>query len=402
MNYDLVIIGAGPSGLSFACSLRNSGLKIAVIEKQSRQLLADPPIDGRDIALTHLSRKLMQQQSSWQRINSRHISPIQRAEVVDGDSPYTLSFDTPSDETDALGFLISNFRIRKAIFEELDSLENVTLIDDTEVSWVSTDDRGATVTLVSGDTIQASMIVAADTRFSASRRQMGISSDAHDFGRTAIVCWMEHEQSHHQTAFECFHYGRTLAALPMPGKLSSIVITAATDQAEAILGMKKATFNQDIEKRLNGRLGAMKQKGKRYPYPLVGVHANRFFTRRFALIGDAAVGMHPVTAHGFNLGLSGQDLLASEMSTAISKGRNFWHPAVLARYQQQHMLSTRPLYHGTNSIVSLFTNDSLPATLLRKAVLRLSNNLPLVKWAITQKLMAKNQVKSILPTLLAR
>jgi len=402
MNYDLVIIGAGPSGLSFACSLRNSGLKIAIIEKQSRQLLANPPIDGRDIALTHLSRKLMQLQGSWQRIDSRHISPIQRAEVIDGDSPYTLSFDTPSDETDALGFLISNFRIRKAIFEELDNLENVTLIDDTEVSRVSTDERGATVTPASGDPIQVSMIVAADTRFSASRRQMGISSDAHDFGRTAIVCWMEHEQSHHQTAFEYFHYGRTLAVLPMPGNMSSIVITAATDQAEAILDMKRASFNQDIEKRLNGRLGAMKQKGKRYSYPLVGVHANRFFTRRFSLIGDAAVGMHPVTAHGFNLGLSGQDLLASEMSSAVSQGRDFWHPAVLARYQQQHMLSTHPLYHGTNSIVSLFTNDSLPAILLRKAALRLCNNLPPVKWAITQKLMAKNQVKSILPALLGR
>ncbi len=402
MNYDLVIIGAGPAGLSFACSLRNSGLNIAVIEKQSRQLLADPPIDGRDIALTHLSRKLMQQQGIWGRIDPGEISPIQRAEVIDGDSPYTLAFDTPSDNTDALGFLISNFRIRKAIFEEFDSLETVTLIDNTEVSRVSTDDRGVTVTLASGDPIKASMIVAADTRFSASRRQMGISSDAHDFARTAIVCWMEHQQSHHQTAFECFHYERTLAVLPMSGNLSSIVITAATDQAETILDMKQTSFNQDIEKRLNGRLGTMKQKGKRYPYPLVGVHANRFFTRRFALIGDAAVGMHPVTAHGFNLGLSGQDLLADEMSTAISQGRDFWHPTVLARYQQQHMLSTRPLYHGTNSIVSLFTNDSLPATLLRKAVLRLSNNLPPVKWAITQKLMAKNQVKLKLPALLDR
>jgi ubiquinone biosynthesis UbiH/UbiF/VisC/COQ6 family hydroxylase len=400
MDYDLAIIGAGPVGLSFACSMRDSGLKIAVIEKQSRQLLADPPIDGRDIALTHLSRRLMKQQGCWQRIDSCDISPIQRAEVIDGNSPYTLSFDTPSDETDALGFLVSNFRIRKAIFDEFDSLENVTLIDATEVSRVSSDDGGATVTLASGDTIQVSMIVAADTRFSASRRQMGISSDSHDFGRTAIVCWMEHEQSHHQTALECFHYGRTLAVLPMPGNMSSIVVTAATDQTEAILDMKRASFNQDIEKRLNGRLGAMKLKGDRYPYPLVGVHANRFFTHRFALIGDAAVGMHPVTAHGFNLGLSGQNLLASEMSTAISQGRDFWNPTVLARYQQQHMLSTRPLYHGTNSIVSLFTNDSLPATLLRKAVLRLSNNLPLVKWAITQKLMAKNQVKSILPALL--
>ncbi len=399
MDYDIAIIGAGPAGLSFACSLRDTGLKIAVIEKQGRDSLADPANDGRDIALTHLSRKLMRRQGSWQRVDPGQISPIRRAEVIDGDSPYTLDFDTPADDTDALGFLISNFRIRKAIFEEFDTLQYTTLIDDTEVARVSTDDQGASLILSSGERVSASMIVAADTRFSSSRRQMGISSDAHDFGRTAIVCWMEHEKSHDQTAFECFHYGRTLAILPMPGNLSSVVITVASDQAGDILDQDEKRFNLDIEKRLSGRLGAMKLTGERYPYPLVGVHANRFFAPRFALIGDAAVGMHPVTAHGFNLGLSGQDILAEEMSNAISRGRNFWHPDVLARYQKLHMLSSRPLYHGTNSIVALFTNDSLPARYLRKAVLRLSNNLPPVKWAITQKLMAKNRIKSILPTL---
>ena len=397
MDYDIAIIGAGPAGLSFACCLRDSGLNIAVIEKQSREVLADPPIDGRDIALTHLSRKLMRQQGSWQRVDARQVSPIQRAEVIDGDSPYTLNFDTPKDDTDALGFLISNFRIRKAIFEEFESLTNATLIDEAEVSQVSTDENGARVNLTSGDSIEASMIVAADTRFSLTRRQMGISSDSHDFGRTAIVCWMEHELGHRQTAFECFHYGRSLAALPMPGKLCSIVITVPSEQAGQILDMSEDSFNMDIETRLNGRLGKMKQKGKRYPYPLVGVHASRFFSNRFALIGDAAVGMHPVTAHGFNLGLSGQDLLAGEISTAISQGRDFWDSAVLSRYQKQHMLSSRLLYHGTNSIVSLFTNDSLPASLLRNAVLRICNNLPPVKWAITQKLMAKSQIRSMFP-----
>jgi ubiquinone biosynthesis UbiH/UbiF/VisC/COQ6 family hydroxylase len=394
VNYDIAIIGAGPAGLSFACSLRDSGLNIAVIEKQGRELLAEPPPDGRDIALTHLSRKLLRWQGSWQRIGSDHIGPIRRAEVIDGDSPYTLDFDTPANETDALGFLVSNFRIRKAIFEEFDTLQNTTLIDGVEVIRVSTANEEASLFLGNGDSIRASMIVAADTRFSASRRQMGISSDAHDFGRTAIVCWMEHEKSHRQTAFECFHYGRTLAILPLPGKLSSVVVTADSSQARGILDMDERSFNRDIEQRLDGRLGAMKLKGERYPYPLVGVHANRFHARRFALIGDAAVGMHPVTAHGFNLGLSGQDLLAGEISNAMSKGRDIWHPEVLARYQRLHMLSSRPLFHGTNSIVSLFTNDSLPATYLRKAVLRLSNNLPPVKWAITQKLMAKNQIKS--------
>jgi 2-polyprenyl-6-methoxyphenol hydroxylase-like FAD-dependent oxidoreductase len=74
MNYDIAIIGAGPAGLSFACSLRDTSLKIAVIEKQPRDLLANPPIDGRDIALTHLSRKLMRQQGSWQRIDAEQIA----------------------------------------------------------------------------------------------------------------------------------------------------------------------------------------------------------------------------------------------------------------------------------------------------------------------------------------
>lgn len=402
MDYDIAIIGAGPAGLSFALSLRDSGLNVAIIEKQSAADLAAPPIDGRDIALTHLSRSLMQQQGSWQRIEPEQISPIEKAEVLDGDSPYTLSFDTPQDGTDALGFLVSNHLIRKAIYEEFCSLDNVSLLDRSEVARVHSDDDSATIKLASGDQISAQLIVAADTRFSATRRQMGISTDSHDFGRSAILCWMQHELSHQHTAFECFQYGRTLAVLPMPGNMSSIVTTISSNRVQDILDLSEDDFASDVETRMHGRLGRMNQVGERFVYPLVAVHANRFYAGRYALIGDAAVGMHPVTAHGFNLGLSGQDILAREILNARHKGQAFWTPALLQRYQQQHMLSTRPLYHGTNSIVSLFTNDSFPATLLRKAVLRLSNNLPPVKWAIQQKLMTKHQLSAILPSLFTR
>ena len=166
--------------------------------------------------------------------------------------------------------------------------------------------------------------------------------------------------------------------------------------------MSEADFAHEVETGLNHRLGKMTQASKRFTYPLVGVHADRFYTTQYALIGDAAVGMHPVTAHGFNLGLSGQDLLASEILKALSQGYDYWDTGILKRYQQQHMLSTRPLYHGTNTVVSLFTNDSFPATLLRKAVLRISNNLPPIKWAITQKLMTKNHLKTSLPSFLSR
>ncbi len=51
--FDVVVIGAGPAGLGFVRSLAGSGLKVAIIERLSEDVLADPPEDGRDIALTH-------------------------------------------------------------------------------------------------------------------------------------------------------------------------------------------------------------------------------------------------------------------------------------------------------------------------------------------------------------
>ena len=55
VRYGIVIVVAGPAGLSFACLASEHGLKIGLINQQGEELLAAPPPDGRDIALTHLS-----------------------------------------------------------------------------------------------------------------------------------------------------------------------------------------------------------------------------------------------------------------------------------------------------------------------------------------------------------
>jgi len=130
----------------------------------------------------------------------------------------------------------------------------------------------------------------------------------------------------------------------------------------------------------------MQLVSERYAYPLVGVHANKFVKPRFALIGDAAVGMHPVTAHGFNLGLRGQDTLYRAIRAAQLQGQDIGSLQVLEKYQSKHMRVTWPLYTGTNEIVSLYTNDSVPAKILRGLVLRFSNNFPPIKQMISKQL----------------
>ena len=93
MKFDLIIIGAGPSGLSLACSLAKTKLKIAIIEKNSKNKFSKPQNDGRDIALTHRSKNILKKFGIWKLINSKRISPVKEARVLDGNSPRYLRFD---------------------------------------------------------------------------------------------------------------------------------------------------------------------------------------------------------------------------------------------------------------------------------------------------------------------
>ena len=389
MKYDVIIIGAGPAGLSFACSLANTSLRVLVLDSSPLKSIENPTEDGREIALTHASLDSMREIGAWQHIDKDDVAPICAAKVFDGDSAYSLSFDNDQADLEALGYLVPNHIIRQALYKAVKPLSNVTLRCDSQVTDLASCESHAWVEL-SDERIECDLLVSADSRFSQTRRKMGIAASMNDFSRSAIVCRMTHSLPHHQTALECFHYGRTLAVLPMQGNKSSIVVTVSSDEAESIQRLSDEQFSSDIQQRLKGQLGDMQLAGVRHLYPLVGVHAKRFISQRFAVIGDAAVGMHPVTAHGFNLGLRSQQTLANEIIKAIEKGTDIGSMQLLERYQRKHMLSTRPMYHGTNLVVGLFTNDTFGAKVARKMTMRLANNLAPLKKAITAKLTEKN------------
>lgn len=371
MSFDLVVIGAGPAGLCFVRSLAGSGLRIAVVERLPTEALAAPADDGREIAITHRSRRLLEGLGLWARLRAEEVGTLRDALVLDGGARDGLLFAHGDGGQTQLGWLLSNHAIRRAAWEEAAALPDVTFETGVRVAAVRGGDGGMEVELDGGRVLRARLVVAADSRFSEARRAMGIAADLHDFGKTMLVLRMRHDVPHGQVAWEWFGHGQTLALLPLHDpNASSVVLTLPPREMERTLALDDAALGARMAARFDRRLGAMQVAGPRCAYPLVGVYARRFVGERFALVGDAAVGMHPVTAHGFNFGLLGQDTLARLVREAAAAGRPFWAPSVLQCYERTHRAATRPLYLATRLVAGLYTDDRAPARLLRKLALR--------------------------------
>ena len=399
MNVDIVIVGAGPSGLCLARSLSGQGLTIAVIEQQSLDAISNPAFDGREIALTQSSASAMKDLGLWQLIEPQAISQLRDAKILDGRSQFEMLIPHQLSKYQELGWLISNHVIRKAAYdatqEANDLHHDITLIPGRKVIKVKTNLPMAGVVLDDETEISAKLVVAADNRFSTTRRMMGIAADMHDFGRNMLVCCMTHDTPHDHIAWEWFDYGQTLALLPMnpdpeSGRYrSSVVITVASDEAEELMKLSPEAFSRNAKERFGNRLGEMDLVSTIHSYPLVSVYPKRLVGTRFATVGDAAVGMHPVTAHGFNFGLLGVQKLSKEILGAHRVGKDIGDQALLLRYERTHRLKTKPLFLMTRLITEIYTKESPPAKFLRKALLHVSEKLTPFKKSIALSLTGR-------------
>lgn len=390
MRYDVIVAGGGPVGLACAISLGRDGRKVCIVERSPQTLLADPPFDGREIALTHHASEWLREVGAWDDIPGDCICPMYTARIETGKSGNPpLLFDAPADGPDALGHMVANHLIRKALYAVVCRTPGVDVVAGHAIarSWHSA--RSAGVVLDDGREIEADLLVAADGRFSRLRSEAGIGAVVHDFERSIMVCRLRHPVSHANTALQWFDEGQTIALLPVapdgrPGACSSLVLTLEPDEIARLQALDGRAFSEDITARTQGRLGPMTLESVCCVYPLKAVYAHRFHAPRLALIGDAAVGMHPITAHGFNFGLRGQETLARAIADGPGDAGD---PSVLARFACTHKLATAPLFAATNAIATVYTRDEPPFQAMRRAGLAVANRLMPFKSAVTNMLM---------------
>lgn len=385
MKFDVVVIGGGLVGASLLAALRDTGLKLAIIEAKPPTLLpGDDSWDSRIYAISPGSTKFLQRIGAWQQLSSERLAPVYKMLVHGDDQTSKLEFSAYESGVPELAFIAENRELQHAIWEKLTAAgQHVHIFCPAQCTAIEWQYSHADITLTDGTCLQTSLVVGADGVNSWVREQAGIRSERQPYFQTGVVANFETEQSHHHTAYQWFRRDGILALLPLPGKRVSMVWSANQLKAETLLRLPDQALAEQVALASNHTLGKLSLITKTAGFPLNFVRVKSLIKPGLVLIGDAAHGIHPLAGQGVNLGLRDARELAALLEQFAGLG-DCGEYRVLQHYARQREQDIAAMQWVTDGLQKLFDSEHATIIRLRNLGFELTNRLPLLKNTLMQ------------------
>ncbi len=375
---DVIILGGGMVGLAFACALKDTGLRVVLIERGEAPVRRSLGRDCRVSAIVRGNVQILQGLGVWEHLEQL-AGPMRGMRIWDNQEAGGIRFDAAEIGAEALGYLVENSEMQKAMHQTLLDAEHFEFCCPAEVTDIEWLDDGVKLALNDGRRLSAPLIVGADGGRSWLRQQASISCHQRDFHQKGIVATVHPERPHGGMAYQRFLPTGPLAMLPMSGDLCSIVWSAENGEAERLMGMDDASFLQALNASFGPVLGRITEAGERAAFPLKAQLAKHFVRPNLALIGDAAHTIHPLAGLGVNLGLRDAMVLAQEIVDAKRFDEDWGGLPVLNRYMKQRLPDVLSVMGAMEGFHQLFTHDVPGLKLLRGAGMRLIGNSGAIK-----------------------
>lgn len=381
MHADLIIVGAGMVGSTLALALKDSDLKILLVDGGPLSVApfqAEQTFEPRVSALSIASQRILENLGAWPGIIQRRASPYSHMHVWDGSGTGKIDFSASSVHAQVLGHIVENRIVQDALLEQLQDTK-IDLFTHSRVENLRRSGSGWLMQLEGGTQIHTPLIIAADGANSTVRRLAGCATREWDYLHHAIVTSIRCEKPHQATAWQRFTDEGPLALLPLQHidgrNWCSIVWSVPKERAAQIMALDDAEFCTALGQASEQRLGNIKHADQRYSIPLRQRHAKRYVEPGLALIGDAAHSIHPLAGQGVNLGFLDAAVLAQVLLKAQQRGENIASEQVLSRFERRRMPHNLAMMAAMDGFQHLFQADALPLRWLRNSGLKLVDNL---------------------------
>jgi 2-octaprenyl-6-methoxyphenol hydroxylase len=384
-RFDVVISGASFAGLALARALSQAlgpDFRIALIDKSAPGASAAQP-DSRASALSAASRHLLEVLGVWPDVASEAQSVL-RIEITDssleaGVRPVLLTYDNLTEDREPASYIVPNAKLHTALLAAVRQTQSVTMLAPAAAHTFVSEDAGTTVELEDGSGVTGALLVAAEGRQSRLREAAGIKVVGWDYPQIGIVTTVRHDRPHGACAVQHFLPAGPFAILPLKGNRACITWTEQADEAKRILALDDAGFLGEVQKRFGGKLGGVALDGPRQAWPLKMHLARRYVGPRFALIGDAAHGVHPLAGQGLNLAFRDVAALTEVVADAVRLGFDAGDAEALGRYERWRRFDSATSAAAFDGINRLFASDRTLLRSGRELGLGIVDRVPMLK-----------------------
>jgi len=378
LDADVIIVGGGIAGTALACALKNTHLKIVIIEAQSLGNVVNKKFA---YALSLMSSAILKGIGVWDQIFPQ-IGKFEKIRLSDADHANIIHFEKQDLNSPFLGYVGEHQSILKPLQKLSQNNPNITWFENSKLINISEEKDYITVTIERENQQQklsAKLIVGADGAKSQVRQWANIPTKGWKYWQSCVAFTIKHTAPVNNIAFEKFWYNGPMGILPLPDHRCQIVWTNPHDEAKALVEMSETEFLERLKLRTGDYFGDLTLVSQRGLFPVQLMQSDRYVQNRLALVGDAAHCCHPVGGQGLNLGIRDIAALAQILEEAALKAEDIGSISVLKRYQNWRKKENWVILGFTDFLDRLFSTGFFPIVLVRRFGLWLMSKLPMLR-----------------------
>ncbi|MBP7080479.1 MAG: UbiH/UbiF family hydroxylase [Rhodocyclaceae bacterium] len=383
MDADITIVGGGLAGLALAVALRNARLNVVLVEgRPPARSQNDADWDSRLYALSPANANFLESIGVWKHVPAERRCGVQAMEIY-GDAGSELHFSAYDSGVSELAWIVESSLLQSELWLSAQRQANLNLLCPARPAKLAIGAETAVLTLEDGRSINSKLVVAADGADSWTRTAAGISVEFYPYDQLGVVANFSCEKPHRDTALQWFREDGVLAWLPLPENRISMVWSTGTEHAKGLLALSVDELARVVAEAGKFRLGELSLFGTPAGFPLRLMRAPKMVQPRFALIGDAAHTIHPLSGHGINLGFQDAAALARQLASK-PEHIDCGNLRLLRAFERSRAEDVLALQTVTDALHHLFGAPQAPLKRLRNFGLNFTNQLPVIKDALVR------------------